>query len=534
MLFNSGVFALFMLVFAPLYLLARRQVAARNLLLIVASYVFYGWWDPRFLILVAISTSVDYLAALGAARKAVRPVDRLKSLAFLAGVTVASLAVAKPGNWWLAGPVAIGVAAAAVAIYAIGRSAESVRPKYWLFLSLTTNLGILAFFKYFNFFVGSAAALLDSIGLGVHAPSLTIILPVGLSFYTFQAISRTIDSYQRRYDPQYSIVNYAAFHAFFPQLVAGPIERAGHLMPQFESVRPIDRRMLVSGALLFAWGLYQKIVIADNVSPIADALFTAPAGQPAGIALAGVLAFTVQIYCDFCGYSNMARGLARCLGFDLMLNFNLPYFARTPSEFWQRWHISLSRWLRDYLYISLGGNRFGQLKMYRNLMITMLLGGLWHGAAWTFVAWGALHGIYLCINHAWINYGPPIPERLARPAGVVAFLLTFLAVVVAWVFFRADSLTSALFVLSKMADPGRIVFGRTEMVQAALIAIYAAMAWFAPNTQEIMGYDHKNRRVGENFSAWRARPLLLYGGAAAFAFGVLGIQQHSEFIYFRF
>ena len=236
-------------------------------------------------------------------------------------------------------------------------------------------------------------ALLDALGLHLHAPSLAIILPVGLSFYTFQAISRTIDSYQRRYEPQYSIVNYAAFHAFFPQLVAGPIERAGHLMPQFETVRPFDRQTSsLTGALLFAWGLYQKIVIADNVAPIANAVFNSPAHHTAGATLAAVLAFTVQIYCDFCGYSNMARGLARCLGFDLMINFNQPYFARSPSEFWQRWHISLSRWLRDYLYIPLGGNRGGRLKMYRNLMITMLLGGLWHGASWTFVAWGAFHG----------------------------------------------------------------------------------------------------------------------------------------------
>jgi D-alanyl-lipoteichoic acid acyltransferase DltB (MBOAT superfamily) len=221
-------------------------------------------------------------------------------------------------------------------------------------------------------------------------------------------------------------------------------------------------------------------------------------------------------------------------GIFLPLNFNSPYKAASIIDFWRRWHMSLSQFLRDYLYIPLGGNRHGSLLRYVNLMITMLLGGLWHGAAWSFVAWGALHGVYLCINHAWINYGPPIPPALARPARIVAFLVTFLAVVVAWVFFRADSLTSALLVLSKMADPARIVFGHTEMIQGALIAIYAMIAWFAPNTQSIMGYDHKNRRVGDNLSAWRLRPWLVYGGALAFAFGILGIQQHSEFIYFRF
>jgi len=333
MLFNSSIFAVFFAAFLPLYLLCRRNVAARNLLLIVASYVFYGWWDPRFLILVAISTAVDYAAALGAAGKPVRPSDLVKSAGFLVLVTMASLAFAMDDRWLFL-PVAGGMAAIGLYIAVLWRLPPETQRKYWLILSLTVNLGILAFFKYFNFFVGSAATLLGDLGLNPNVPHFSIILPVGLSFYTFQAISRTIDSYYSRFEPRYSIVNYAAFHAFFPQLVAGPIERAGHLMPQFEMVRPFDRRLCVSGSLLFAWGLYQKIVIADNVSPIADAVFGAPAGQTGGATLAGVLAFTIQIYCDFCGYSNMARGLARVLGFDLMLNFNQPYFARTPSEFW--------------------------------------------------------------------------------------------------------------------------------------------------------------------------------------------------------
>jgi alginate O-acetyltransferase complex protein AlgI len=454
MLFNSGVFALFMAAFLPLYLLSRRHITARNLLLILASYAFYGWWDPRFLILVAISTSVDYLAALGAAGKAVRTADQLKSAGYLIAVTIASLAVAASRDWWLAGPVAIGMAIAGVVIMVIKSTAQPARSKYWLLLSLTTNLGILAFFKYFNFFVGSATALLDGLGLHVHAPSLAIILPVGLSFYTFQAISRTIDSYQRRYEPQYSIVNYAAFHAFFPQLVAGPIERAGHLMPQFETVRPFDRQLFTTGSLLFAWGLYQKIVIADNVSPIANAVFNSPAHQTAGATLAGVLAFTVQIYCDFCGYSNMARGLARCLGFDLMINFNQPYFARSPSEFWQRWHISLSRWLRDYLYIPLGGNRGGRLKMYRNLMITMLLGGLWHGASWTFVVWGAFHGAIQVVYR--VLHLDSLLERtrfltlrgFAVQTG--SWLVTMCLVCIGWILFRSRTFDDAVTVFTNL------------------------------------------------------------------------------------
>jgi D-alanyl-lipoteichoic acid acyltransferase DltB (MBOAT superfamily) len=439
MLFNSSIFALFFAAFFPLYLLLRRNVFWRNILLIVASYCFYGWWDARFLILVAISTAVDYMAALGAAGKPVRSVDRLKSVAYLAAVTAAALAVTSLRTLWLVLPLSAGVLAAAAWIKTIDRATAERRPRLWLYLSLVTNLGILAFFKYFNFFVGSFIALFAPFGIKIDAPTLSIVLPVGLSFYTFQALSRTIDSYRHSFEPQYSIVNYAAYHAFFPQLVAGPIERARHLMPQFEAVRPLDARMFYSGALLFLWGLYQKIVIADNLAPIADAVFTAPAGKSSAATLGALLAFTLQIYCDFCGYSNMARGLARCLGFDLMVNFNLPYFARTPSEFWQRWHISLSSWLRDYLYIPLGGNRDGRLRTYRNVMITMLLGGLWHGAAWNFVIWGAWHGaiqvLYRVLRiDALLGRWSPLTAR-----GVVlqicAWAVTMILVMIGWVFF---------------------------------------------------------------------------------------------------
>ena len=454
MLFNSSIFAVFFAIFLPLYLLVRRNIFWRNVLLIVASYAFYGWWDARFLILVAISTAVDYLAALGASGKPVRPVDALKSAAFLAAVTLGSLLFARR-DAWLALFVATGMLLALGWIKAIGRAAPQRRPRLWLYLSLFTNLGILGFFKYFNFFVGSLASLFEVVGVKLDAPTLAIILPVGLSFYTFQALSRTIDSYRRRFEPQYSIVNYAAYHAFFPQLVAGPIERAGHLMPQFEMIRPLDVRTFLSGALLFMWGLYQKIVIADNVAPIAEMVFSAPTGQTSAATLAALLAFTLQIYCDFCGYSNMARGLARCLGFDLIINFNLPYFARTPSEFWQRWHISLSSWLRDYLYIPLGGNRKGQARLYANLMVTMLLGGLWHGAAWNFVIWGGWHGAIQVLYRTL-----RIDDLIERwpfytPQGLLlhfcAWLSTMCLVVIGWVFFVAHTLPDTHAVLINLA-----------------------------------------------------------------------------------
>jgi alginate O-acetyltransferase complex protein AlgI len=322
---------------------------------------------------------------------------------------------------------------------------------------------------------------------------------------------------------------------YFPHLIAGPILHHRDMIPQFESAeskRP-NPRLILYGLIIFGVGLSKKTVLADGIQPLVAVAFhqASPSFDQAWI---GALAYTFQLYFDFSGYSDMAIGISLMFGIFLPLNFNSPYKAASIIDFWRRWHMTLSQFLRDYLYISLGGNRHGWLLRYVNLMITMLLGGLWHGAAWTFVAWGALHGVYLCINHAWINYGPPTSERLARPAEAVAFLLTFLAVVIAWVFFRADSLASALSVLSKMADPGQNVFGHSEMIQSLMIAIYAAIAWFAPNTQEIVGYDHENRSVGENLVTGRSRSWLVYGGAAAFAFGILGIQQHSEFIYFRF
>jgi alginate O-acetyltransferase complex protein AlgI len=526
MLFNSSIFAFFFAAFFPLYLLVRRSIFWRNVLLIASSYAFYGWWDARFLILVAISTSVDYLAALGAAAKPVRSVDKAKSAAYLAVVTVGSLAFARRGDLWLAVPVLAGMLTTAAWIKLIGRASPARRPRLWLYLSLGTNLGILAFFKYFNFFVSTLAAGLEAIGIKVDLPTLSIILPVGLSFYSFQAMSRTIDSYRQRFEPQYSIVNYAAYHAFFPQLVAGPIERAKHLMPQFESVRPLNTATVWSGALLFLWGLYQKIVIADNVAPISDAVFSAPAGQSSAATAAALLAFTVQIYCDFCGYSNMARGLARCLGFDLMVNFNLPYFARTPAEFWQRWHISLSSWLRDYLYIPLGGNRDGQVRTYRNLMITMLLGGLWHGAAWNFVIWGAFHGSiqvgYRALGidsllERWpLTWGPAILLH----AG--AWALTMTLVVIGWIFFVSHTLPDTVAVFRNLL--GTAGYPNDAMWTVAKFAIPLALV-------EIY------QRASGRLEVLDIGPFLLrYTAAIALLLAVIafGARGGREFIYFDF
>jgi alginate O-acetyltransferase complex protein AlgI len=526
MLFNSSIFALFFAAFFPLYLLARRNVYRRNVLLIVASYVFYGWWDTRFLILVAVSTSVDYVAALGAAAKPVRSVDCWKSVGYLAAVTVGSLLFASAKDYWLVLPVAAGILAAAIWIKAIARAAPERRPKLWLLLSLCTNLGILAFFKYFNFFVDSLAALVDAFGLRFAAPSLSIVLPVGLSFYTFQAISRTIDSYRRRFDPQYSIINYGAYHAFFPQLVAGPIERAQHLMPQFEEVRPLNAALFGRGAALFLWGLYQKIVIADNVAPIADAVFSAPAAQSSAATAAAVLAFAVQIYCDFSGYSNMARGLARCLGFDLMINFNLPYFARTPAEFWQRWHISLSSWLRDYLYIPLGGSRKGAVRTYVNLMITMLLGGLWHGAAWNFVIWGGFHGaiqvLFRLLGIEALLQRRPFGTADGAALHLLAWAVTMILVLTGWIFFVAHTVPDTLAVF-------RNLFGTSGYPSPAfgVIASYVAPLVLVEIYQRVSGRS-EILEVG---------PFLLRYTAAfsvLLALLLFSARGGREFIYFDF
>jgi D-alanyl-lipoteichoic acid acyltransferase DltB (MBOAT superfamily) len=286
--------------------------------------------------------------------------------------------------------------------------------------------------------------------------------------------------------------------------------------------------------IIFGIGLFKKTVLADSIQPLVGLAFAPQVPLSFDLAWTGALAYTFQLYFDFSGYSDMAVGISLMFGVFLPLNFNSPYKATSIIDFWRRWHMTLSQFLRDYLYIPLGGNRHGSLRRYLNLMVTMLLGGLWHGAAWTFVVWGALHGAYLCINHAWNYLMPPAPPRLAGAAGLVSFLLTFLAVVVAWVFFRADSLTAALDILAKMVDPAHSGHGKAEIARALPVVIYAAIAWFLPNTQTIMGYDHKKRIVGENLAAFGMRPWFIYAGAAVLACGILGIQQHSEFIYFRF
>lgn len=383
MLFNTLDFALFFLVVYSAYL--RLPHRGQNVLLLIASYFFYGSWDWRFLSLIVISTLVDFWAA---AR--------------------------------------------------IQTSESQTRRKLYLSASIVTNLVILGFFKYFNFFVDSAAVLLGVFGVPIERLHLNIVLPVGISFYTFQTMSYTIDVYRREMEPTHNFLNFALYVAFFPQLVAGPIERAKRLLPQVEAPRHVDWSGVQAGAWLIFWGLFKKSVIADNLAEVVEKVFNTGIAPSFWQLYVALLAFAFQIYSDFSGYSDIARGLAKCMGFDIMVNFDNPYIAVNPSDFWRRWHISLSTWLRDYLYIPLGGNRMGPRRTYVNLSLTMLLGGLWHGAAWTYVFWGAYQGLLL-MGHRFFTKG-----RTARACGPIAMISKrigfFHLVLVGWLLFRAQSM----------------------------------------------------------------------------------------------
>ncbi len=367
----------------------------QNILLLVASYYFYAAWDWRFLSLIVFSTVVDYCA-----------------------------------GWW------------------IDRSNSSYQRRAALIVSMVTNLGLLSLFKYFGFFVDGAVDLLQALGIEASRPALQIVLPVGISFYTFQTMSYTIDVYRRQLRATSNFLDFALFVTFFPQLVAGPIERATHLLPMIQKQRVFTIGETVRGLFLILLGLVKKMAIADGVSTAVGAVYGSQSPVSGLDVLLATYGFAFQILCDFSAYTDIARGSSKLLGIDLMINFNAPYFARSPSEFWQRWHISLSTWLRDYLYIPLGGNRFGGLSTYRNLMITMVLGGLWHGAAWNFVLWGIYQGTILCLFRLFLPRAKPqtTSEAMTPVARVgvavwemVQTLLYFQITCYGWLLFRADS-----------------------------------------------------------------------------------------------
>jgi len=476
MTFNSLAFVAFFLVVYGCYIAVSRKVFPRNILLLLASYFFYGWWDWRFLVLIWFSTICDYYisAAMG---------------------NIPSISVSKFNQ-----------------------------RKLLLLLSLIINLSILAFFKYCDFFIESISKLTTLFHFEADYPTLHIILPLGISFYTFQTLSYTIDVYRKKLTPTKSLLNFSLYVAFFPQLVAGPIERAVRLLPQIETVRTVTAKHIETGLFLILFGFYKKIVVADNMGIVADRIFNNYELFYGVDLLIGIAAFSLQIYCDVSGYSDIARGIARLMGFDLMLNFNLPYFARSPKEFWHRWHISLSTWFRDYLYIPLGGSRGGILGKYRNLVVTMLVCGLWHGAGWNFVLWGLYHGILLVmmnkIDMFHASFASLVPKNIIP---LIQWLSTLLLVMVGWVIFRSSSFDQCITILTGVFS-GSFTLDQNSWI-SMLIYILPLVAI------ELLQYIKRDLLVITKLKSYMIIPVYTYLLAAIFVFGV---RTGSEFIYFQF
>ena len=472
-LFNSYVFVFFLILVYSAYLLLSRRYNAQNLLLLIASYIFYAFWDWRFISLIATSTLIDFWV----------------------------------GRW----------------IYSVKKPQHQ---KLLLALSIASNLSILGFFKYFNFFSESLIRLFSLVGFEADSLTLRIILPVGISFYTFQSMSYTFDVFRRKIQPTSKFLDFALYVSFFPQLVAGPIERASNLLPQFTSARKLTIAQVHAGLFLILWGYFKKVVIADNVGMIADQVFNGYTQYQGVDTVIGALAFTVQIYCDFSGYSDIARGVAKLMGFDLMLNFRLPYFALNPSDFWSRWHVSLSTWLRDYLYVPLGGNRKGSLNTYRNLGLTMLLGGLWHGAAWNFVIWGAYHGLLLIIYRlaeGKIRYPGRLMGRYRYALIPSQMLIMFGFTVIGWVIFRSTSVDQILYMLTNMGP----------RISGDSLDLAYRLAFFSLPLVAIQFYQHTTRDllILTKLKVWIRVPIYSFFLTWIFIFGV---RESTEFIYFQF
>ena len=481
MLFNSFDFAVFLpIVFVLYWLLANKHIGFQNTLVVGASYVFYGWWDWRFLGLILLSSIIDFL---------------------------------------------------------IGKQLEMTKDqrkrKFLLWTSITVNLGLLGFFKYFNFFVDNFVQAFSFFGNEVNPRYLNIILPVGISFYTFQTLSYTIDIYRKKLKPTNDFIAFAAFVSFFPQLVAGPIERANHLLPQFLKKRSFNYDLAVDGMRQILWGLFKKMVIADNCAQMANEIFNNSSDYSGGTLFLGALFFAFQIYGDFSGYSDIAIGTARLFGFDLKQNFAFPYFSRDIGEFWRRWHISLSSWFRDYLYIPLGGSRGSKWLNIRNVFIIFLVSGFWHGANWTFVLWGAINAIFFLplmlskrnrknIDIVSVNRRLPSLRELLNIFG------TFILVVFAWIMFRADSVSQAMYFYVNIFK-GEILpiefIKDSNPFLLATIAFYTALLIFVEwkNRDKLHGlYPGKHQFLNWTFYLFLFCSIALFSG------------KSNDFIYFQF
>ena len=471
MYFDSTIYIVFLALVVLLYWRLGRR--AQNVFLLAASYFFYGWWDWRFLILMAASTVVDFYVARGLERS---------------------------GD-------------------------DRRRRRLLLTISLLLNFSFLGFFKYFNFFVESFATLAAFVGLqGVPLVVWKIVLPPAISFYTFQEVAYIVDVYRRKLPAADSLVDYGLFVSLFPHLIAGPIQRPSHLLPQVQQPRCWDAGKGFDGLMLILEGLFRKVVIADNCALIANAAYGGNFGGPnLATVLLGTYAFAWQIYGDFSGYSSIARGSAQLLGFHFMVNFRQPYLAQSLQDFWRRWHISLSTWLRDYLYIPLGGNRRGQLRTYLNLMTTMLLGGLWHGANWTFVIWGGIHGGGLAVERLLVG------ERgVSDSRGTLAIwlrrILIFNVVCIAWIFFREPSLHGAF---SQLEGLGQWQWQPVYGVALLFLTVYIGMLFLLDLKMESAGTEYL-------FADRSLRLRILTGLAFCVLITLLGANQANAFIYFRF
>ena len=475
MLFNSFQFLFFFIVVWLLFLLTRGT--PRKVILLIASYYFYMCWSTRYIFVIWGITLIDYVAGL--------QIEKAELVA---------------------------------------------RRRLYLGLSLFCNLSLLVIFKYFNFLTGSLRSASHLFGLQYDPLLLAIILPVGLSFHTFQAMSYTIEVYRRRVPAEKNLLEYALYVAFFPQMVAGPIERPYELLPQFHREPKVTYEGVRAGMVQALWGLFKKMVLADNVADFVKLIYDTPRHYNGSALVLATLLFSIQIYCDFSGYTDIALGLARMMGYELRINFMQPYFSRSVGEFWRRWHISLSTWFRDYVYIPLGGNRVKLSRHYLNLMITFVISGLWHGANWTFVAWGFLHGVYLIVAQATAPFLPH-SARVPRLQAFLKTILTFALVTFAWIFFRANTLQDSWFIATHLLPLGSLDsfllkvggFSRATApyLVLSIVAMFVVEWWIA----------HPSRVP----RLW-ARPAFraLAYNACIYAIVFFGFFGHRDFIYFQF
>lgn len=477
MLFNSFEFFAFFTTFLVVFFSLPPRT--QPLVLLIGSYLFYMSWRPSFAILLALTTVVDYTTALMMARARTEA----------------------------------------------GRKTAVV-------IALSINLGVLGTVKYLDFLISNALGVIGSLGYALPDYALGLVLPLGISFYTFQSVSYTLDVYHRRVEAEHDFLTYAQYVCFFPQLIAGPIERAAHMLPQFRTVHRLTYHDVTSGLFLVGYGLFKKMCIADVVAPAVNGIYASPAEYTGAYQLIAAVLFAIQIYCDFSGYSDVARGTARIIGFDLMINFRQPYFATSLTEFWHRWHISLSTWFRDYLFIPLGGSRGSERKIARNLIIVFVASGIWHGAAWTFFAWGALHGVCLVVERTAARFARPeawLGESARRLLGWV-WMMT--VVLVGWIFFRSTSVSSAIGALRSMGDLGEVSYFTFKMLGLASVELMMIAISLVVLVVVDFHLAFRPQRLKE---LGRMRWLSMSAGVAlAYYILLFGIFGHAEFIYFQF